>query len=148
MGVLASGDGHLPFDVVPGLADGAKLLGVLIGDLHPVLFLEGHDQLDQVKGVGLQVVGEGRFRGHLLDVDAKLLRDDAAELVEIRFGHPSLLLGIGIASTVSCPNLVYTIANRDREREYPGWLAGDVSREAALGYGPVARKRNHAQSRT
>src|SRR5713101_253871 len=90
-----SGDGHLPLDVIPGLADRAKLLGVLIGDLHPVLLLEGHDQLDQVQRVGLQVIGEGGFRGYLLDVDAKLLRDDAAELVEIRFGHPSLLLLLG-----------------------------------------------------
>ena len=87
----AGGDAEFLLDVVPRLADGGDLLGVLVGDLHPVLLLEGHDQLDQVQGVGLQVIGEGRFRGHLLDVDAKLLRDDAAELVEIRFGHPCLL---------------------------------------------------------
>src|SRR2546428_10755107 len=91
--VCASGDGDLPFDVVPGLADGAKLLGVLVRDLHAVLLFEGHDQLDQIQGVRLQVIGEGGFRGHLLDIDAKLLCDDSAELVEIRFGHPSLLLG-------------------------------------------------------
>src|SRR5260370_16411720 len=37
IGKSASGDEHLPLDLIPGLADGAKLLAVLIGDLHPVL---------------------------------------------------------------------------------------------------------------
>src|SRR5438270_3068043 len=85
------GDRNLSFHVVPGFADRTQLLSILIGDLHPVLLLEGHDQLDQVEGVRLQVFGEGGFRCYLLDVDTKLLRDDAAEFVETRLGHPSLL---------------------------------------------------------
>src|SRR5579864_85875 len=88
---LDSGDRNLSFHVIPGLADGTQFLRVLVRDLHAVLLFEGHDQFDQVEGVRLQVFGEGGFRRYLLDVNTKLLRDDAPELVETRFGHPSLL---------------------------------------------------------
>src|ERR1700731_527785 len=136
MTVSGSGDGHLPLDVIPGLANGTKLLGIVVRDLHPVLLLEGHDQLNEVERIGLQVLRKGGFRGHLLDVDAKLLRYDAAELVEIRFGHRSLLLVFGVQRTALVPNSVYTIANRQaRVREYLGKLARNVSRQVALGYG-------------
>src|SRR2546421_4642317 len=43
------GDRNLSFHVVPGFADRPQLLRILIGDLHAVLLLEGHDQLDQVE---------------------------------------------------------------------------------------------------
>jgi len=53
----------------------------------PYSFLESHDKLVKVERIGLQVLSEGGLRGHLLDVHAKLLGDDAAELLEIQFGH-------------------------------------------------------------
>src|SRR5438876_967066 len=117
-----SGDGHLPLDVIPGLAHGAKLLGVFIGNLHPVFLFEGHDQLDEIEGIGLQVLGKGGVRGYLLDIDAELLRDDAPELVEIRVGHSTLLL-VWSPGAGSRPNLVYTIANRS----VPQWNTGASS---------------------
>src|SRR5919201_3323912 len=86
------GDGNFPLDVIPGFANRAKLLGILVRNFHPVFLFERHDQLDKVQRIGLQVFGEGGFRGYLLNVDAQLLGDDAPELLEIRFGHPSLLL--------------------------------------------------------
>src|SRR5437016_14650302 len=43
--VFWSGDGHLPLVVIPGLAHGAQVLGVLIGNRHPVFLFAGHDQL-------------------------------------------------------------------------------------------------------
>src|SRR2546426_358592 len=114
----------------------AKLLGVLIRDLHPVFLFEGHDQLDEVEGIGLQVLGKRGVRGYLLDVDAKLLRDDAPELVEIRFGHPTLLL-VWSPGAGSRPNLVYTIANRSVPQRIPGRARRDLSQLVTIGYGPI-----------
>src|SRR5919197_4216195 len=110
MPLQVSGDRNLVLDVIPRFSYGAELLGVFIGDLHPVLLLEGHDELNQVEGVGLQVLGEGGFRRHLLNLDTELFGDDTAEFVEIRFGHPSLLLDWD-TGPFGCPNSVYTISN-------------------------------------
>src|SRR5688572_22116800 len=68
-------------DVVDRFLDAGDLLGVLVRDLDPELFLEGHHELHRVERVGAQVVHEGRIRGHFLFIDAKLFHDDALHLV-------------------------------------------------------------------
>src|SRR5215468_10999771 len=63
-------------DVVHDVLHGADLLRLLVRDLHVVLFLEGHHQLDDVERIRAQVLDEGRLRGHLILADAELLADD------------------------------------------------------------------------
>jgi hypothetical protein len=46
----------VPVDVVDGLTDGLDLLRVLVRDLDPELILELHDQLDEVEGVGVEIL--------------------------------------------------------------------------------------------
>ena len=72
-------------DVVDGLPDGRDLLGVLVGDLDPELILELHDQLDEIEGVGVQVVLEGRLVRDLIVVDSELLRQDFLDALEDLF---------------------------------------------------------------
>ena len=73
-------------DVFDGVADGADALRVLVGDLGPELFLEAHDQLDQVERVGVQVVDERRLGLDVLFIDAELLDDDFLESI-VGAGH-------------------------------------------------------------
>src|SRR5215212_1419106 len=73
-------------DVVDCVLDGPDLLGVLVGDLGPELFLEAHDQLDEVQGVCVQVVDERRFGLDLVFLDAKLLDHELLQPL-VRGGH-------------------------------------------------------------
>src|SRR3981081_610593 len=74
--------------VGPGLAYGPYGLGVGVGDLGVVRLLEGHDQLHEVEGVGLQVVGEAGLVGDLLEVNFQLVGDDLATLLTVDYvGH-------------------------------------------------------------
>src|SRR6266511_3181641 len=50
-------------DVVDGLPDGLDLLRVFVGDLDPELVLQLHDQLDEVEGVGVEVLLKGGLFG-------------------------------------------------------------------------------------
>ena len=54
---LRSGLARLPevlsHDEIDGLADGRDLLGLLVGDLHPEVVLERHQQLDDPQRVRL-----------------------------------------------------------------------------------------------
>ncbi|PAV74279.1 hypothetical protein WR25_27087 [Diploscapter pachys] len=61
--------------------DGRDLLGGIVGDLDPELFLERHDELDDVEAVGTQVVDEARVLGHLVGFDAEMLDDDLLHAV-------------------------------------------------------------------
>ena len=76
-------------------------LRILVRDLHPELLLEAHDELDQVEGVGIEVLDERGGRGDLFLVDAELLDDDLLESFEGgSVGHPSrLLYPIALRST-------------------------------------------------
>ena len=56
--------------VVYGLLDRSDLLGLLIGDLHPELLLELHDELYQIQGVRLQIFTERSVRGDVALVNA------------------------------------------------------------------------------
>src|SRR6266508_7002367 len=82
-------------DVFRGVADGLDLLGFLVGDLHPELFLEAHDELHEVERVGVQIFHEGRFRLDIALVDPELLDYDLLEpLVGFAFGQTGYLLRV------------------------------------------------------
>src|SRR5436190_12373510 len=88
-GPLPGGSGSLlalrvRVDVLDRFLDTGDLLGVLVRDLDPELFLERHDQLHRVERVGAEVVDERCVRRHFLFVHAELLHDDALDLVGYR----------------------------------------------------------------
>src|SRR5687767_1642843 len=66
-------------DVFGCVADRLDLLGFLVGDLHPELFLEAHDELHEVEGIGVQILHEGCFRLDIAFVDPELLDHDLLE---------------------------------------------------------------------
>src|SRR5207253_2080767 len=68
-------------DVVDDVPHGADLLRLLVRDLHVVLFLERHHELDDVERIGAEVLDEGRLRRHLLLAHAELLADDLPHLL-------------------------------------------------------------------
>src|SRR5262249_30101145 len=75
-------------NVVSRLTDRGNLLGVFVADLELELLLQRHDQLDEIKRIGIQVLSEGWFFGHLGLVNTELIRNDRPELGEnIFFGH-------------------------------------------------------------
>ena len=62
-------------DVGDRVLDGRDLLGGVVGDLDPELFLERHHQLDDIEAVRAQIVDEVRVRAHLLGLDAQVIDD-------------------------------------------------------------------------
>src|SRR5437899_5528279 len=67
-------------DEVHRVLDGLDVLRLLIRDLHLELLFHGHHQLDDVEGVGAEVLDEGGLRFDLVLAHAELLRDDALDL--------------------------------------------------------------------
>ena len=53
----------------------------LVRNLDAEFFLERHDQLDRVEGVGAQVIDERRVRGHFFFIDD--LGADSLDTVEL-----------------------------------------------------------------
>src|ERR1019366_936295 len=76
-------------DVLDRFFDAGDLLGVLVGDFDPELFLERHHQFDGVERVGTQIVDKRRVRRHLFFVDPELFHNDALHFVGYR--HSTLL---------------------------------------------------------
>src|SRR5215468_1653964 len=66
----------MALDVVHDVLHGADLLRFLVGDLHVVLLLERHHELDDVERVRPQVLDERRLRCDLIFAHAELLADD------------------------------------------------------------------------
>src|SRR3984893_6290945 len=66
----------VPFDEAHGVLDGDDLLGGVVGDLAPELFLERHHELDGVEAIGPEIVDEAGVFGHLGLIDAKMLHHD------------------------------------------------------------------------
>ena len=56
------------------------MLRLLVRDLDLELLFHGHHQLDDVEGVGAEVLDERGLRLDLVLADAELLRDDALDL--------------------------------------------------------------------
>src|SRR3954454_9623498 len=69
------------FDVLDRFLDARDLLRVLVRNLDPELFFEGHHQLHRVERVSPEIVHERGVRGHFFFIDAQLLHDDALNLV-------------------------------------------------------------------
>src|SRR5688572_12968785 len=82
----STGLGGMLLDVVGRVLDRPDLLGVLVRDLRPELLLEAHDQLDEIEGVGVQVVDERCLGLDLILLDAELLDDELLEAI-VRRGH-------------------------------------------------------------
>src|SRR5713101_2586192 len=61
----------VPFDEAHGVLDGDDLLGGVVGNLAPELFLESHHELDGVEAIGPEIVDEAGVFGHLGLVVAK-----------------------------------------------------------------------------
>ncbi len=66
-------------DVFGRVTDGPDLLRVLVADLGSEFLFEAHDQLDQIEGVGVEVVDERRLGLDVLFFDAELLVHDLLE---------------------------------------------------------------------
>src|SRR5438067_923293 len=67
-------------DEVDGVLDGLDVLGFLVRDLHLELLFHRHHQLDDVEGVGAEVLDEGGLRLDLVLTHPELFRDDALDL--------------------------------------------------------------------
>ena len=68
-------------DVRNRVADGADLLGVLVGNVDLELLFEREHQLHDGERVGAQVVDERSGLFHFRQVDIQLLRDDLFDLL-------------------------------------------------------------------
>src|SRR5665213_2308966 len=64
------------FDEANRILHGHDLLGGIIGNLAAEFFLERHDQLDGIEGIGAQIVDKAGVLGHLGFVDTQMLDDD------------------------------------------------------------------------
>src|ERR1700757_4901419 len=93
-GSSAAGRSAVRFDKADRILHRHDLLGRVIRDLAPELFLEGHHQLDSVEAVGAQIVDEAGVFGHLRFVDAQMLDDDLLDPIS-DVTHPFL-------SSVAC----------------------------------------------
>ena len=87
-------------DIFDRVLDGRDLLGGIVRDLDPELFLESHDELDDVEAVGAEIVDEARIFRNLVGFDAEMFDDDLlhpiGSLAHARFPPLELL---------SCPSL-------------------------------------------
>lgn len=68
-------------EVVEGGLDGGDGFGVFVGDFDGVVvgaefFFEGHDEFDEVEGVGVEVFGEGCLWCDFFGFDAEFVCDD------------------------------------------------------------------------
>src|SRR6185436_2127278 len=63
-------------DVLNRVTHRCDLFGVLVRNLDVELFLERHDQLHRVQGVGAEILDELRGRDHVVLLDPELLHDD------------------------------------------------------------------------
>jgi len=61
--------------------DGGDVGGFLLRDLTVELLLDGHDQLNGVKGVGTEVIDESGRVGDGVSVDAELGNNDLLDLI-------------------------------------------------------------------
>ena len=79
---------HPRHDEVDRVADGLDVGGLFVGDLDTELLFHGHDELDQVEGIGLEVFLETGIHGDLFFVDAQGLDEDPLHVLEHLFtGH-------------------------------------------------------------
>jgi len=69
----------LLLDVLHDIADLLELLSILVRNLDSEFFLESHDELDGIEGVGSEILNEGGIDGDLFSGHAELLDDDVAD---------------------------------------------------------------------
>ena len=92
-------------DVLDGVGDGLDLLGIVIRDVKDELLLEGHDDLNDVKGVETEVIDEVGLVGNLASVnllevlhDLKDTGEDVVLVEHVGAGPGGISGGIGEAT--------------------------------------------------
>src|SRR5262249_37617115 len=78
---------RVPLQVGHRLGDGLEVIGVLLRDVEPELFLERHHQLDDVERVRPEILDELGLRRELLHVDFQFLGDDLLDLALVERCH-------------------------------------------------------------
>src|SRR5215207_5666511 len=76
--------------VVDGFLDSGDLLGLLIGDLHPELLLEFHDEFHQIQRVSLQILAEGSVGCDVAFINSQPVGGDLLYLAEYLFAIQDL----------------------------------------------------------
>ena len=76
-------------DVVEDIAHGLEVCQLLIGDGHAAGLFQCHVQLHSVQAVGLQILGQAGFHGHLVLIAAQGIDNDLFHFLE---SHGSILL--------------------------------------------------------
>src|SRR5262249_36557883 len=92
----------MALDVVHDVLNRSDLLRFLVGDLHIVLFLERHHELDDVERIRAQVLDEGRLGRHLILAHAELLADDLLHPLLHARCHVHPPYGRALASALTC----------------------------------------------
>src|SRR5215470_16164959 len=87
------------FDEADRILHRHDLLGRVIRDLAPELFLKRHHQLDGVEAVGAEIIDEAGVFGHFRFVDAQMLDDNLLDPIS-DVTHPFL-------SSVACGKSSY-----------------------------------------
>ena len=65
-----------------GITDGGNTFRVFVGDFTTEDFLEAHNQLDNIERVRLEVLAEASLRYDLVGLDAELIHNNIADLLE------------------------------------------------------------------
>ena len=127
----------LPLDHVEGLADGLDVLELLLLDGDVELVLEGHDELDEVEAVGVEVVGEA---GLLVTLSASTASTSTARALKRSkvslIGWGLLLGGGGRGDRVAAGSEAHAEAAVDGEHG-AGDVGGGVGGEEGDGGGDL-----------
>src|SRR5215218_4675693 len=116
-------------DVLDGFLHARDLLGVLVGDLNPELFLERHHEFHRVERVRTEVLDERGVVGHLFLVHAKLFHDDALDLLRNR--HSSSYVYIPPLTARTCP-VIYDASSEARKHTAAATSSGVPSRPSGI----------------
>src|SRR4029079_19293588 len=138
-------------DVVDSLADGRDLLRVLVRDLDSELVFELHDQLDQVEGVGVEILLERRLVRELVFVYAELLAEDGLDALGHFFTGQCHYFNLSFVPTGSwsattlprAPAETHT-SGRLRRARFPGLRGGSRSRSRRGSWSRARSRRGRA----
>jgi hypothetical protein len=78
-------------DVANGVLYRNQFLGVFIRNIDVEFFFHGHDQLDQIQGIGAKIVHERGFGNHFFKIDAQFIGNYLFDFVF--YGHGNTPFG-------------------------------------------------------
>ena len=73
---LFLGSCRLALDVLDRIADGLQVFSLIVRNLGGDFFFKGHDELDDIKRVGIQIFDETGVIGNLIRGDCELFHDE------------------------------------------------------------------------